>query len=210
MAGCTKCGKEVQEDEKFCKACGSSLAGSSHDEKKQRVLGAANPSQKTPLIIAIVVVTLAVGYFVFSSHSGRGKGGMIQAGARNSAPRAEYVTIAAESGEVRIPESMLEENKARYFTFTGNGKTVKFFVLRAEDGAIRVALDACAACYHAKLGYRQEGATMVCNNCGMGFRSTDAGKVTGGCSPIPVERKSENKMIVLQAAELEAGAKYFY
>ena len=47
--------------------------------------------------------------------------------------------------------------------------------MKRYDGSIRTALDACVACNHAKLGYRQEGDLVVCNNCGMGFKPTDIG-----------------------------------
>lgn len=208
MAVCDKCGKEVHDDAKFCKACGKGRESSLHDEKKKRVLGSEAPSRKTPAIVAAAVVVLVVGFFAFSSNESRSMAGM-QSSERNSAPHAEYTKISAENGEVRIPESVLEGDRAKYFSYTGNGKTIKFFAVRAEDGAVRVALDACSACYHAKLGYRQEGGGMVCNNCGMKFRSTDVGKVSGGCSPIPVEKKIDNKLIVVKAADLEAGAKYF-
>jgi uncharacterized membrane protein len=65
------------------------------------------------------------------------------------------------------------------------------------------------ACNHAKLGYRQEGSLVVCNNCGMGFKPTDIGMTTGGCNPIPVKKSVEGQTIVLKAKDLEDGARYF-
>ena len=81
--------------------------------------------------------------------------------------------------------------------------------MKAQDGSFRTALDACVACNHAKLGYRQEGALVVCNNCGMGFKPTDIGMMTGGCNPIPVNKSIDGQLIVLKAKDLEAGAQYF-
>jgi uncharacterized membrane protein len=43
----------------------------------------------------------------------------------------------------------------------------------------------------------------------MGFTPADIGKVTGGCSPIPIEKTSDGQMIVLKAKDLEAGVEYF-
>ncbi len=210
MAVCGKCGQEVQGDAKFCKTCGTALGRSEQDEKRKRVLEAEAPSRRTPFIVAGAAVVLAVCFFVYSSHGGRAKGGMMpQAGQRNDAPATAYAAAAAVNGEIRIPEGLLESNRAQYFSYKAGGREIKFFALRAEDGSVRVALDACSACYHARLGYRQEGGAMVCNNCGMAFRSTDVGKVTGGCSPIPVEKRIESNTIVLKTADLEAGAKYF-
>jgi len=93
--------------------------------------------------------------------------------------------------------------------YNANGKDIKFFVIKATDGTVRIALDACTACNHAKLGYRQNGETMVCNNCGMSFKSTDVGHASGGCSPIPLRNSQDGKSLTVKAKDLEEGAKYF-
>jgi uncharacterized membrane protein len=43
----------------------------------------------------------------------------------------------------------------------------------------------------------------------MGFRPTDIGMITGGCNPIPVKKSIVGQTIVLNARELEDGARYF-
>lgn len=209
MATCAKCGAETAAAAKFCKACGTAAQASGHDEKKARVLGGETVSRKTPVVIAIAVVLLVAGIFAFRS-SGSKAGGMMRMDASRSArPDSAYAPVQAAGGEIRIAEDSLQGGAASYYRYGDGEKTVKFFILRAADGTVRVAFDACTACYHAKLGYRQDGEAMICNNCGMGFRSTDVGKITGGCSPIPVEKRTDGKLIVLKVKDLEAGAKYF-
>jgi uncharacterized membrane protein len=110
---------------------------------------------------------------------------------------------------VSIPLKTVEDGKAHFFAYATGGKTITFFVMKAMDGSIRTAFDACVACNHAKLGYRQEGSLVVCNNCGMGFKPTEIGMVSGGCNPIPVNKSVDGQMIVLKAKDLEAGAQYF-
>ena len=70
-------------------------------------------------------------------------------------------------------------------------------------------LDACNACYHAKLGYHQNGDLMVCNNCGMAFKSTDIEKVAGGCNPIPVRKNADGGTVVLKARDLGGRGEVF-
>jgi len=210
MATCPKCGVEAAAEAKFCKACGTGVQVSGHDEKKARVLGAESGFRRTPAIIAAAVVLVVAAVFAYSSYGNKGKSGMMRMDAQQSAlPEGSFTSVKAEGGEIRISEDTLKGTTANYYSYAAAGKTVKFFVLKAADGTVRVALDACTACYHAKLGYRQDGENMICNNCGMGFRSVDVGKITGGCSPVPVEKKADGKLIVVKVADLEAGAKYF-
>ena len=128
---------------------------------------------------------------------------------REGNKHVQYTPLNAENGEVKVPIGGLSAGAADYYVFQANGKDIKFFVLKASDGTVRAALDACNACYHAKLGYRHEGETMVCNNCGMGFKSSDIGKVSGGCNPVPLQNTQDGKTLIVKASELEAGAKFF-
>jgi len=129
--------------------------------------------------------------------------------AREGNSYLQYTVVTAQNGDVTVPLGSLQGGSASYFVYNANGKDIKFFALRATDGTVRVALDSCTSCYHAKLGYRQNGETMVCNNCGMSFRSTDVGHITGGCSPIPLKNSQDVKTVVVKAKDLEEGAKYF-
>ncbi|MDH4162161.1 MAG: DUF2318 domain-containing protein [Nitrospirota bacterium] len=210
MENCAKCGAKAAAEAKFCKACGAGMNAADNNEKKARVLGSGSGSRRTPAIIAAAVIFAVAAIFAYSSYGKMTNGGAMRLDAqRSAAPESAFTPVQAKGGEIRIAEDSLKGSAANYYTYAGPGKAIKFFVLKAADGTVRVALDACAACYHAKLGYSQNGDTMVCNNCGMGFRSTDVGKVTGGCSPIPVQRKVDGKMIVVKVADLESGEKYF-
>ncbi|MDA8100449.1 MAG: Fe-S-containing protein [Nitrospiraceae bacterium] len=207
MSVCSKCGGEMREDAKFCKACGSGTAGA--EEKKARVLAGEQKGKSTWLIAGVVALLILTGVAVMAMNKKSMSGMMKVQAVRDGAPETSYAPITAENGEVRIALDTLQGSKANYYIYKDGDKTIKFFVLKASDGTVRAALDACQACYHAKLGYRQNGETMVCNNCGMGFKSTDVGIVTGGCSPIPVEKKTDGKMLIVKASDLVSGAKYF-
>jgi hypothetical protein len=211
MAVCVKCGMEMKGEAKFCKACGSGAG--MHDEKKARVLAGEKKGPKTAMIIGAAVAVVVAGWLIYSNTSrARSLDRPMQgqaAPAREGNKNQRYAPVAAENGEVKVQLSALQGSTASYFVYHANGKDVKFFVLKASDGTVRTALDACTACNHAKLGYRQNGEAMVCNNCGMSFRSTDVGHITGGCSPIPLENSQDGTTLTVKAKDLEAGVQYF-
>ncbi len=122
---------------------------------------------------------------------------------------ANAEAVQDEKGSVLIPLATLDDGKAHFYALAAGGKTITFFAMKASDGSIRTAFDACMACNHAKLGYRQEKGLVVCNNCGMGFDPAEIGRVTGGCNPIPVNKSIEGRMLVLKTSDLEGGAQYF-
>jgi hypothetical protein len=210
MSACTKCGKEMKDEAKFCKACGAGAA--LHDAKKARVLAGEQKSPKRFIIVAVVAVAAVAGLLAYNGATGaRSLMGPMMGGKANREgnKNIQYTSLKAENGEVNVPISALAVGAADYYLFQANGKDIKFFVLKASDGTVRVALDACNACYHAKLGYRHEGETMVCNNCGMAFKSQDIGKVSGGCNPVPLQNTQDGKTLTVKASDLEAGVKYF-
>ncbi len=211
MARCSTCGGEMQQGAKFCKSCGAGLEAGNSD-KKARVMAGASRSPKTAIIVGVAAVLVMAGWFVYSSavKARSIERPMMMTQAERSGNSSEnYAPVKAENGEVKVPLGSLQGTAARYFVYSAGGKEIKFFVVRATDGTVRAALDACQACYHAKLGYRQNGDTLVCNNCGMSFRSTDVGHVTGGCSPIPLRNSQDGTTMIVKASDLEEGVKYF-
>jgi len=212
MVACTRCGVEMKGDAKFCKACGSGAQpGGSQEQKKARVLAGETRSPKTAIIIAGALALVVAGWLVYSNTSrARSMDRPLQGeAAREGNKHLQYTAVTAENGDVKVQLSALTGSAASYFVYNANGKDIKFFALRASDGTVRVALDSCTSCYHAKLGYRQNGEAMICNNCGMSFKSTDVGHITGGCSPIPLKNNQDGKTLTVKAKDLEEGAKYF-
>jgi hypothetical protein len=205
---------KTKERTTFCKGCGSDLAGANNalSEKRKRLMNGKKSSKTTAITISAVVLLAAIGFWLLN-HAGADR----QAGMRPEfAPRNEQTarverasTVKIEGGSVRIPRASVEDGNAHFFVYPANGKNIFFFAMHALDGSIRVAYDACVACNHAKLGYRQEGDHVVCNNCGMGFMPSEIGKLTGGCNPIPLRTSIKGPMIVVTTTDLEAGARYF-
>jgi hypothetical protein len=200
---------EMKGEAKFCKSCGS--GASMHNEKKARVLAGEKKSPKTAIMIGVVFAVVVAGWLIYNNTSGARSMDQAMPGQvmRDGNKHVQYTPVIAENGEVKVQLSALQGSTASYFVYNADGKDLKFIALRASDGTVRVSLDACQACYHAKLGYRQNGEAMICNNCGMRFKSTDVGRITGGCSPIPLKNSQDGKTLTVKVKDLEEGAKYF-
>jgi hypothetical protein len=213
MSKCGTCGVETKGNRKFCKACGAGLTqnGASFNDKKARVLGKEKKWLKPAMIAAVVLVAAGGLWLARGAYMSENMGGQPQfPPLRDASSRLTHAAaVKSEGGEVRVPLADVDDGNAHFFAYVSGGKTLTFFVMKAMDGSIRTAFDACVACNHAKLGYRQEGQLVVCNNCGMGFKPVDVGKATGGCTPIPVNKSMDGKMLVLKAKDLDDGAKYF-
>lgn len=98
-------------------------------------------------------------------------------------------------------------SNAKWYEYDSNGVIIKFFAVKASDGSIKTAFDACDVCYKNKRGYSQEGNEMVCNNCGKKFPINRLGtENTGsGCWPGYLPNTVNDGKIVIRKADIEAG-----
>jgi uncharacterized membrane protein len=117
---------------------------------------------------------------------------------------------AGIGGDLSFPLSDFADGNARFYSYTTTaGKQIRFFVMRSADGVTRAAFDTCDVCFKERRGYRQAGASMICNNCEQAFHSESINEVRGGCNPAPLDRAIVGDRLVLRAAALEQGAFYF-
>ena len=117
--------------------------------------------------------------------------------------------VSAQNGAVRLPLGSLSDGKARHYVYASGSTQIPFFVVQSPDGVARAAFDACDVCYPARKGYSQDGAYMICNNCGQRFHVSKINEVKGGCNPAPLTRTVEGKELVIRTADLDTGAPYF-
>ena len=132
----------------------------------------------------LVLVVLAVLVYVF--------GGSITGG-----------IIGVSATDIKIPLNEISET-AKFYEVGG----VKFFAVRASDGSIKTAFDACDVCYGSKKGYQQEGDQMVCNNCGNKYPISGLGTENlrgGGCWPGYLPSKVERDGLIIKNSDLEKG-----
>lgn len=212
MRACTKCGQEIGAEASFCKACGTGLKKDNLgalEGKRARVKAGEKNWMRSGMIAAAVVFAALAAWVIYGSVGKEGEMLSTQTATAGPWSGPAYAQVTAEDGLVRIPLTAIEGGAVRFYAYSAEGKTVKFFLFRAQDGSLRSALDACQACYRAKLGYKQEGDKFICKNCNMSFPKDGIGVRTGGCNPIPLPARTDATMIAIKAKDLEAAAKYF-
>jgi uncharacterized membrane protein len=119
------------------------------------------------------------------------------------------LVVADTAGVVRLPLTELSDGAAHFYTVMVGDLPVEFFAIWTPDNVIRTAYNACDVCFRAKLGYRQEGLFMVCNNCGNRFPVGKIDTVNGGCNPAPLAAHIDGQELVIAPADLVAGLSYF-
>lgn len=122
---------------------------------------------------------------------------------------AQAVTAAAD-GTIRIAIDAVKDGRLhRYAYVASDGHRVRFFLINRYDPDhthMAVVFDACTICGDA--GYIQQGGEVFCAACNVRLFVPSIGK-PGGCNPIPLPHAQDGGDIVIAAAELEKGAKYF-
>lgn len=83
---------------------------------------------------------------------------------------------------------------ASFYPVSVDGTKLEVIAVKAPDGSIRTAFNTCQVCYDSGRGYyKQEGDTLVCQNCGNRFSMSQVEQISGGCNPVPIlpENKTE-------------------
>lgn len=126
------------------------------------------------------------------------------------APRVQRLSLAAQVMEVTYPVKTFQDGKARFYEYkTGDGITIKYFILKSSDGVVRAAFDACDVCWPQGKGYYQKDDFMVCRNCGRRFASVNVNVITGGCNPGALKRAVVGEKLVIKVKDILEGKKYF-
>ena len=121
---------------------------------------------------------------------------------------SKETVLEVKDGAVSLPVSDVSA-KASFYKVKIDGTDVIFFALLDSAGKVRVALDACDSCWESGKGYKQQGDSMVCQNCGMAFHSDRIGLRKGGCNPHPVAYSLADAAVVIPVTELQAGVRFF-
>lgn len=116
-------------------------------------------------------------------------------------------TTTNQNGFVSVSLSDITGDAKWYEYNSGSGK-VRFFAVKASDGTVKTAFDACDVCYTEGKGYRQEGDHMICNNCGNRYPIAGLGtenKTPGGCWPGYLPNTIEGDTALIRKSDLEGG-----
>ena len=124
--------------------------------------------------------------------------------------RAYTAAPVAQGGtDVTIPVADVGDGAVHFFASDVGGTEVRYFVVKATDGSLKTAFDACEVCYQAKKGYTQDGNAVRCNNCGRVFPTDSIGVERGGCNPSPIEATTAGDTLTITADQIEAGVRFF-
>ncbi len=95
------------------------------------------------------------------------------------------------NGDLFIKKSDVTET-VRFYPYKAGSVRMEVLAVKAGDGTIRTAFNTCQVCFNSGKGYyKQQGDTLVCQNCGNVFKTDQVEKIKGGCNPVPV--LEENK-----------------
>jgi uncharacterized membrane protein len=148
-----------------------------------------------------VIVGVAVGLIMV---------GASLAMALNFPGMGKFTEVEAKNGVVTIPVAKVNDGKAHFFNVKVGAEDIKFFIVKAKDGSLKTAFDACEVCFEAKKGYEQDGEVMICKKCNKKFATDRIGPHSvGGCNPAPIASQIVNGNVVIKVEELAKGKKFF-
>ena len=119
--------------------------------------------------------------------------------------------IAAGSG-LEIPIAELSEH-IKIYSFTVDGLNMEVLAAKDADGTVRTAFNTCQVCNGSRKAYFvEQGAKVVCQNCGNAFGREDVGVLSGGCNPYPIfaENREDSEEAVRISYDFLFGAESLF
>ncbi len=120
-----------------------------------------------------------------------------------------YVTPVVENGEIAIDTDTLTEHPL-YINYDASGTNIQMIAVNASDGSPRLSLNTCQTCNPSPKAYfEEENGRLVCQNCGNEFTMDSVGEAAGGCNPMNINYKVEDKKLTVSVADLDSYAEDF-
>jgi uncharacterized membrane protein len=122
-------------------------------------------------------------------------------------PPVEY---PATGEEIVIPLDKVSDGSLHRFVHKvkrgSSSVDVRYIVIKKNDTAYGVGLDACDVC--GPTGYYQRKGQVVCILCDVVMNKSTIG-LPGGCNPVPLKFEISGGSLVIKTSELEAEARRF-
>ncbi len=125
---------------------------------------------------------------------------------KNVSALSPATEVTFVNGRVSIPLSKVSDGDLHRFQASENGTQVRFFLYQRPDGKIATVFDACQIC--GPVGFYKSGNGVVCKNCAAPINPQSVG-TAGGCNPIPLKATQIADAIIIQEADIAAGASVF-
>lgn len=123
---------------------------------------------------------------------------------------AEVYGDTDENGNLVIEKDDITEDAA-FINYDADGVTVQVLAIASADGKVHAAYNTCQTCSPSPMAYFvQEGAALVCQNCGNSFTAEDVGSSAAGCNPMMIENLEEtDTQLIIPASDLEGVREQF-
>jgi uncharacterized membrane protein len=126
--------------------------------------------------------------------------------AKGASTLSAATQVAFTNGEVSIPLADAADGDLHRYAVTVDGTPIRFLLFQKPDGKVAVVFDACEICGGA--GFFKTANGLVCKNCASPINSQSVG-TPGGCNPVPLKSTISGGDVVIQEADLAAGARLF-
>jgi high-affinity iron transporter len=114
--------------------------------------------------------------------------------------------VSFVNGVVSIPMTQAADGDLHRYAVSEGGTQIRFLLYQKPDGKVAVVFDACEIC--GSVGFFKTQNGLVCKNCASPINSQSVG-TPGGCNPVPLKASISGGDIVIQEADLGAGARLF-
>ncbi|MGN0916345.1 MAG: Fe-S-containing protein [Succinivibrio sp.] len=120
---------------------------------------------------------------------------------------SECESADLQDGYISIPLERVCDGHLHRFSYTSkNGVQMRFIVIRKNEIAYGVGLDACDIC--GPTGYYERNGQVVCMRCDVVMNISTIG-YRGGCNPVPLSYSVEDMVMKIKSMDLDAEERRF-
>jgi high-affinity iron transporter len=126
--------------------------------------------------------------------------------AKNQSALSPATQVSFVNGRVTIPLAQVSDGDLHRYQAEENGTPIRFWLYQKPDGKIATVFDACQIC--GAVGFYKTAGGVVCKNCAAPINPQSVG-TAGGCNPIPLKASQTADSVIIQEADIAAGARVF-
>jgi high-affinity iron transporter len=126
--------------------------------------------------------------------------------AKSQSALSPAAQVSFVNGRVTIPLAQVSDGDLHRYQAEENGTPIRFWLYQKPDGKIATVFDACQIC--GAVGFYKTASGVVCRNCAAPINPQSVG-TAGGCNPIPLKATQTADSVIIQEADIAAGAHVF-
>ncbi len=126
--------------------------------------------------------------------------------AKSQSALSPATQVSFVNGRVTIPLAQVSDGDLHRYQAEENGTPIRFWLYQKPDGKIATVFDACQIC--GAVGFYKTASGVVCKNCAAPINPQSVG-TAGGCNPIPLKASQTADSVIIQEADIAAGARVF-